>query len=518
MEQAIPPYLPVEIWVHIVELGGAAMIMAGRSVCKAWRDILVWKVPPKYGAPCRDAVVVQSLELLKWLIDNGCFCNISSLKSAIKLGVFDVLQYLLSLNVFSTHKYLKYCTRYHQICALDLLEKWYTDQKFLTVIASRFLLESAIRRGARNIIEWCCNRGVIPMRNDSIQALANGNIDLYYWLREFNIDSSAERLPIAITKRSTIASLALCRMEGVAYSKETCLLAARYGRLDLLEYLYSEFGFELESGIYYEAALGGHLHIIKWAQKHGCPPSDWILLHALHGGNPLVIEYIDKNFPNVGELHYPFDHAVHGGVWAMEYVFQKKGILPNERTLQISINRGMAYTTQWLLNHGVTPSEHDSYSVHMDRKMLQVFESMKLKKFVGKANSNNPRLLRILHELGYPIGNPISYRSFSIDLNVIKYFCEHGIADKSCLSKFLYAAVINGNLPAVQYLMASGAEWESFLYDRTLFLGNIHIMLWAHTQNYPKKPLSLELQEELQGNMILLGWLTNNGFEFEGYF
>ena len=95
--------------------------------------------------------------------------------------------------------------------------------------------------------------------------------------------------------------------------RDWCALAAREGNLDVVKWLVSE-GAELTWQVCMNAAMGGHLHVLKWATETLDATGDdwWTSQYRSDRGMEYQVEYEDGYAPVLYRL------TSYGGEWLMQ--------------------------------------------------------------------------------------------------------------------------------------------------------------------------------------------------------
>jgi hypothetical protein len=81
----------------------------------------------------------------------------------------------------------------------------------------------------------------------------------------------------------TISSLQWARIDISEHRSRPCDIAARRGRLDVLQFAHSRVN---SIGICEYAALGGHLNMLQWLRSHQCPWNKTTFSAAAKRGHP----------------------------------------------------------------------------------------------------------------------------------------------------------------------------------------------------------------------------------------
>jgi hypothetical protein len=88
---------------------------------------------------------------------------------------------------------------------------------------------------------------------------------------------------------STLDLAKICYEESMEHQPVLCRCAARYGNLEVLQYLHS-MGCKWDCSTCHNAAKYGHLHILIYAHNHKCPwGKHTIYFAAIHGHLHIVL-------------------------------------------------------------------------------------------------------------------------------------------------------------------------------------------------------------------------------------
>lgn len=105
-----------------------------------------------------------------------------------------------------------------------------------------------------------------------------------------------DRFSNQFARRGDVEKLKCAVNSGCGANAETCAIAARHGHLPVIQFLRSkEFGRKKcrwADTTITQAALGGHLDIVKWAYDNRCPRDDVaISIFGATGGHQNIIEW-----------------------------------------------------------------------------------------------------------------------------------------------------------------------------------------------------------------------------------
>ena len=74
----------------------------------------------------------------------------------------------------------------------------------------------------------------------------------------------------------------------------TCMYAARDGHLEVLKWARRN-GCPWDEKTCAEAARGGHLEVLRWARENGCPWDEMTCARAANGGHLEVLQWLRQN-------------------------------------------------------------------------------------------------------------------------------------------------------------------------------------------------------------------------------
>ena len=72
-------------------------------------------------------------------------------------------------------------------------------------------------------------------------------------------------------------------------------VAARYGHLELMQWLCGEGGFVMFAIVMRCAAGSGNLELVQWLRGEGCPWDYWTCCHAVDKGHVEVLRWAREN-------------------------------------------------------------------------------------------------------------------------------------------------------------------------------------------------------------------------------
>jgi len=150
-----------------------------------------------------------------------------------------------------------------------------------------------------------------------------------------------------------------------------CMVVARQGRLDMLEWL-REKGCSWSAGTCGAAAAEGHVEIVKWLREKGCPCAEVACAGAAKNGNlGLLIWLREQGCPWDKET---CEKAVAAGQFEVLKWAREHGC-PVGKSIAIALRSGRFRSFRWLLANGC-PYEVDRSALrklHKQRPQVIAF-------------------------------------------------------------------------------------------------------------------------------------------------
>ena len=120
------------------------------------------------------------------------------------------------------------------------------------------------------------------------------------------VDPRATMTPFELrnfgVRTDCILMLKVAHANGCPWNESTCMLAAEFGRFDMLKWLCAR-GCPWDGQTCAHAAFNGHLDILKWARANGCPWDGRTCSEAAWGGHLDCLVFAHENgCPWDGEL------------------------------------------------------------------------------------------------------------------------------------------------------------------------------------------------------------------------
>ena len=147
--------------------------------------------------------------------------------------------------------------------------------------------------GGKSLIEWAGKLGYEIDGWTFSCAAALGHLDTCRWLRE---ERDCDEFDFAASFAARVGSIDLLEFlgPGHALDQDTCSNAAMGGHLDVLKWL-REGGCPWDESTTYAASEGGHLGVLKYAHESGCPWDPLTCEAAAKGGRLDVLKYAHES-------------------------------------------------------------------------------------------------------------------------------------------------------------------------------------------------------------------------------
>lgn len=237
------------------------------------------------------------------------------------------------------------------------------------------------------------------------------------------------------------------------------MIAARFGRLDILKYLCesgdvekNHFFIATDRIIHDFAAIGGNVECLKYLREQGFTFSAQVCNGAAESGNPSCLEYL-----------------------------RSQGCTITEETFAVATRKGKLEFLRHLVDHGC-PINYNSVCK-------------------DGARSRDVKVLQFVHELGGKLVSKVS-RISTNDYNSLECLYYYHKQGKPWDTRACYCAVKHSNHKALAFLLDNGCPWpgidieeiplhyqllevllsrqcvtvESFELSRTIAQGNIKVM------------------------------------------
>lgn len=314
--------LPVEVWCDIVAMVPRLYWRAVLQTCRTLHDIVPAEKPSEKGIDCKD-LVESPISFLEWLIlptkDSVVY------HVAARYGRLDILQWgqrRCPSGVWKESVCIKAATGGH----LDILiwardqdpplpwdgntaifaaqeghwkvVKWTWAQNLPS--RSSAICSYAARQGRLDMLQWARKRGYDWNYWVYIEAAQNGHVDVLQWAMDNDCPEipgdGHDLLPIYAAERGQVKVLEWARDLGCILDTHVCQRAARYGHLNVIQWLRTQdppcpWG----GGTCAYAAKGGHLNVLQWARAHGCPWDHRTRDMAIKKQHNHVLQWLDDH-------------------------------------------------------------------------------------------------------------------------------------------------------------------------------------------------------------------------------
>lgn len=215
------------------------------------------------------AAMVGNLDALKWMQEKGFSMDYITLYKALLNEHYEVMKWLV-VNVESCE--------WHQHASCVIAE-----------------------RGRRDILEWAIEHGCTIRTDTCTGAASGGYVEMLRWLvQDVGCDWNARRVAITVCSSGHIEILELLSEWGVLELDEVfCTIAAQFGRVDVLEYLFVELECPFSArDVLLTAVRYEKVNVVEWAlNENGLefPPDSKVLKHAIEIGNGAILRLLRKH-------------------------------------------------------------------------------------------------------------------------------------------------------------------------------------------------------------------------------
>lgn len=180
------------------------------------------------------------------------------------------------------------------------------------VLDRAHICAEASKHGYTDVLKWAKSIGCKMDNMSSYNAALNGHLDVLIYLKDIRLIFShpdtfcaaikADRLDIVKWlyengckwKDTGLRNYLSGPMFTTPRNTYECYAAAKFGRLDILQYLLgiAVDQHSIRNELYYHASLGGHLHVLDWLyEKYNQPPPEHVFTRVVDSGRIGVIEW-----------------------------------------------------------------------------------------------------------------------------------------------------------------------------------------------------------------------------------
>ena len=250
-------------------------------------------------------------------------------------------------------------------------------------------------------------------KNAIFRAIRVNRVEIVKYLACVSVCASQYRSITAYAaRRGKVESLQALHACGIAWDKKTCAAAAAGGHLECLMYAH-EHGCEWDEGTLIIAALHGHLECVKYAFARGCPCHVSLCLRTAQGGNLPCMLYLRENGLNTVDGR-ACSFAAQGGHIEVLKFLHKVGCPWDARTTDYAACAGKIETLRYAIENGCPHSRYTvslaagagslpclRYLVHT----LGIYESELENVFASAMLTGSHKCFAYLLRAGYRIGN-----------------------------------------------------------------------------------------------------------------
>jgi hypothetical protein len=126
-------------------------------------------------------------------------------------------------------------------------------------------------------------------------AVSDGKLDVMKWGKEsgYELDKMLDKDVVAdAALHGHLEVVKYLRKLGISWDESTCSNAAKNGHLELLKWCRAN-QCPWDEGTCRQAAENGHLELLKWARLNGCPRDENTYESTLYNGDPALARYLE---------------------------------------------------------------------------------------------------------------------------------------------------------------------------------------------------------------------------------
>jgi hypothetical protein len=243
-----------------------------------------------------NAALGGHLDCLQWIHNTGhTETKHLELKAGCKGGHINVLEYLFGdkgPSQFQMSRCIEVASKNGRIDVLLYLRDKSPD-KFEACTVCNCYCRAAVRGGQYECLQWLVDNGFCLMHATDARRLfiyTNHGHGCEYW------SGNQSSIGHELMDRGDLDCIRFVeeRVTKYRFSEDDACTAVRYGRFDVLKYMY-ENECELTGRMSLYAATYGHLEILKWLHENGCPWSSGVTRAARNHNEIECLEYALNN-------------------------------------------------------------------------------------------------------------------------------------------------------------------------------------------------------------------------------
>lgn len=443
--------LPLEIVKLVIDVADEPTKVMLYHTARSFRDIVT--TLPSRDDSLESATREGYLNVLKWMVTNGCIMSKTTLIEASLHGHLDVVKWLMNdcRLIVSMRRPRIAAAKSGHVHVLEYLGDFFHYRVHETICLK------AARHGHLPVIEWVLSRHDLQfdtIRESRIAAAKGCHLNVLKWFDE--------RFPYNANERSI------------------CMKAARYGHLSVLKH-YKSFVQECDAGICAKVAKGGHEDVFWWLLTK-CPTPEYnkeLFIAACAGGCLKIVKWLREEkgvgktdggrpFPDWGKKASS-RAALGGHLDVLKYLWEE-GCPHDCRTGMNAVQSGNIEMIWWILE-----KDQDSNPIW----------------WLGAARNGQIEIYEWLLNICFVPGGGIIHDiaregHISFFKWVIKRRCyreRKQIFNKGTCS----AAAEGGHLKLLRLLRENGCPWDAYTYCIAKEEGHVKVVEWLRANGCPRK-------------------------------
>ena len=271
-----------------------------------------------------SAAGYESLEILEWLLENGCIRVEASenLAAAARQGHFEVMKWLLKNNCWIIDsEILVAAAEFGSIRQME----WLLDNK-CPIDDNPYILEEAAEKGNVELMKFLINKRCptdLAMRG----AAKHGCLTIMMWLLEEGCRIDDPEIMIEAVLFGSLRNMKWLFKKGCAIDNhEIFELAAEQGSsLDIMKWLLDNGCPIGNSVIFVRATVHGSLVNMKWLLDNGCPiDHSHIMKAAATYGSLVNMKWLLDNGCPMNDPEIFFEAVWHGSLRNLKWLLENK--------------------------------------------------------------------------------------------------------------------------------------------------------------------------------------------------
>nr|WIL05404.1 ankyrin repeat protein [Pithovirus mammoth] len=348
---------------------------------------------------------------------------------------------------------------------------------------------SLLKRMAKgNYLSWAV------CETNLIEAVEGGQTEVVEWFFERGLKSNLTGLYYKAARGGHLEMMKLLHSRNVLLGCSAFTGAVEFGSLEILDWL-KEINCPKDLSTFKVAVEKGDLKIISRLEENKFPMGIMSICHAANSQQPEVVVYLrEKGFKWLDVMHWA---SMGGCLDSIKYAYEN-GCPLESKVLENAISNSDIEMCQWAVDNGCPYSENRG-------AFLESIENSGLKVCRwALQNGFSFRLDDYLEDL-----------VVSGNLEALKWFRQVDISNgRQWNEEVTYLAMVHDQLEILQWAVRSGCPWTEKPVYLNSYLHGTEALKWGLLKGYSQSAPIAQYAVEVE-DIELLQWIDKKGLEWD---